>query len=193
MKSNMEHHGLTPSIPHLQKMAALGAGRPRKEVPYGTPMDVLAKYHAVDTLDSIIETKEDQRLESIRHSIGVRMGKRAIADAQNIWRLEFHDSYHVGFYSNTKMKALAKYEFEWSEEEVLLARRRTTLVSDYDQQRTLSLADDILGFYMPDDAASILDAELKFEQVTDEECVKFTRDTAAFYAHVDEVHRRVAV
>lgn len=180
---------LPPSLNQLKQLASIGAARPRKAA-YGEPMDVQVKYYAVDKLDSIVVRGEDDNLESVRHSVGVRMGRRAVDGVLDICRLEYHDSYRVERDTNQRIKAVTKYEFEWSEEEVLIARRSTSLTTDQDRLRSSDIGDDVLRFHVRDDAAAILDAEMKVEQVTRDDCTQLIADTTAYYAQVAAVNKQ---
>lgn len=182
----MIHHESSPTVSQLEKLALIGATRPRKAA-YGTPLHEQEKYFAIDRLDSIVVRGEDESLESVRHSMGVRMARRAL----DSWKLEYLDVYRVADQSDDFVKSVTKYEFEWSEHEVLMARRWTTLTTDKERQHSRDIGDDILGFHVRDDAAAILDAEIAFEQVTYKDCNQFIADTTAYYAHVNAVNRQI--
>lgn len=184
--SNEKLQTVPPSLEQLRKLAQIGAARPRKAA-YGPSIHEQEKYFAIDSLDSIVVRGDGENLESVRHSMGVRMARQAL----NVCRLQYLDVYRVADQSDDFVKSVTRYEFEWNTREVLLARRRTALTTDKERQRTRDLGDDILRFYVRDDAAAILDAEMAFEQVTQEDCSQFIADTIAYYAQVEIVNRQI--
>lgn len=182
----MRHYESSPTVGQLEKLALIGATRPRKAA-YGAPLHEQEKYFAIDSLDAIVVRGEDENLESVRHSMGVRMARRAL----DVWRLEYLDVYRVADQSDDFVKSVTKYEFEWSLSEVLTARRSTMLTTDKERQHSRDLGDDILRFHVRDDAAAILDAEMAFEQVTYKDCTQFIADTTMYYAQVTAVNRQI--
>lgn len=180
-----------PSLSQLKQLADIGATRPRNTVSVAD--DAQMKYHTVDKLDGVVVHGESDDLESVRHSMGVRMGSRAVSDAFEVRRLEYYDTYRVNYMADNHVKAVTKYQFEWNDEAVLLARRSTTFATDQERRRVSDLGDEILRFHLRDDAAAILDAEMKFEQMSHEDCEQFIADTTAYYAQVDDVNRHTTV
>jgi hypothetical protein len=182
----MNYHQSPPSLGQLKKLASIGATRPRQAT-YGVSLHGQEKYFAIDSLDSIVVRGEDENLESVRHSMGVRMARRAL----DVSRLEYLDVYRVADQSEDFVKSVTKYEFEWNAHEVLMARRRTTLTTDKERQHSRDLGDDILRFHVRDDAAAILDAEMAFEEVTGKDCSRLISDTTAYYEQVNAVNRQI--
>jgi hypothetical protein len=175
-----------PSLEQLQKLVSIGAARPRKAA-YGVSLHEQEKYFAIDSLDSIIVRGDDENLERVRHSMGVRMARRAL----EVWRLEYLDVYRVADQYEDIVKSVTKYEFEWSAHEVLMARRKTTLTTDKERQHERDLSDDILRFHVRDDAAAILAAEMAFDEVTGKDCSRLISDTTAYYEQVNAVNRQI--
>jgi hypothetical protein len=177
-----------PLPKQMQQLLSIGATRQRKPA-YGEVTEAQEQYFAIDKLDSVVVRGEAEGLEGVRHSMGVRMARRAIDD---IWRLEYFDAYRVENQTDAQFKAVTKYEFEWNESEVLLARRKATLKTEQERLRVRDLGEDILHFYVRDDAAAILDAQIGFERMTHEDCDKLIAYTTAYYEHVNEVNRQTA-
>ena len=175
-------------LPHqLQELMSIGATRQRKSI-YGDVTDAREKYFAIDKLDSIVVRGEAEGLESVRHSMGVRMARRAMDD---VWRLEYFDAYRVARHTDVQYKAVTKYEFEWSDDEVLLARRTASLKTDQERHRVHDLGDEILHFYLPDDAAAILGAQVAFEHMTRTDCDSLIAYMSAYYDHVNIVNKQI--
>lgn len=181
-----------PSLEQLQQLVAIGASSPTENAPRRLN-ERTGGYFAVDKLDSIVVRGEGEGIESVRHSMGVRMGKRAVEDVADVWRLEYFDAYRVERPTEEQIKAVTKYEFEWSEDEVLLARRTTSLKRDQDRLRPSDLGDEILRFHVRDDAAAILDAQLAFEEISHADCEQLIDTTASYYAQVSAVNRQSVV
>lgn len=181
----MNHYETKPSLEQVRKLAAIGASSPTDNTPRRLN-ERTGGFFAVDKLDSIIVRGEDEGIESIRHSMGVHLGKRAV----DVWRLEYFDTYRVERPAEQRVRAVTKYEFEWDEDEVLLARRAISLKKDDDHVRVHDLGDEILRFYLPDDAAAFLDAQLAFEEVSHDDCDQLIGRMAAYYAQVSAVNRQ---
>lgn len=181
-----------PTVDQLQQLADIGGSSPIENGPRRLN-ERTGGFFAVDKLDSIVVRGEDEDIESVRHSMGVRMGKRAVADTIDVWRLQFFDAYRVERPTEDQTKAITKYEFEWSENKVLLARRTTSLRRDQDRFRVSDLGDEILRFHIRDDAAAILDAQLAVEEVTYADCEQLIGTTAAYYAQVSAVNRQSVI
>lgn len=178
-----------PSLDQLRKLASIGANS-TKENASGRWNERTGEYYAVDRLDSIVMREEDDNLDSVRHSMGVRIGKRAVGNAFAIWRLEYFDTYRVEHQAAEQIRAVTKYEFEWSAKQVLLARRSLMLKTSQDTVQNSDLGDDILRFHVPDDAAALLEAQMDFEQMTHDDCDRLIDDTAAYYAQLATVNRQ---
>ncbi|MDB5186748.1 MAG: hypothetical protein JWM07_220 [Candidatus Saccharibacteria bacterium] len=180
-----------PSLNQLKQLADIGAKRPRSAV--GVTDDMQMKYHTVDKLYGVVVRGESDDLETVRHSMGVRMGVHAVEGTVEVRRLEYREAYTVNYTSESHVKAVTKYQFEWNDEAVLLARRLATFATDQERRHVSDLGDDILRFHLRDDAAAILDAELKFEQMSHEDCERLIADTTSYYAQVDDVNRHSTV
>lgn len=183
---------IPPTVDQLQQLADIGASSPTENAPRRLNGRT-GGYFAVDKLDSIVVRGEDEGLKSVRHSMGVRMGRRAVGDSVDICRLEFFDAYRVEYPTQEQVKSVTKYEFEWSDETVLLARRLTSLKGEQDYRRVRDLGDEILRFHVRDDAAAILQADLAFEEMMKGDCRQLIEDTTAYYAQVSAVNRQSVV
>lgn len=182
-----------PTVDQLRQLAAVGASSPTENA-LRRLNERTGGYFAVDKLDSIVVRGEEEDIESVRHSMGVRMGKRAVADAtDDVWRLQYFDAYRVERPVEEPIKALTRYDFEWNDTGVLLARRTTSLVGDRSHFQTNDLGDEILRFHVRDDAAAILDAQVAMEEVSYADCVQLIDATAAYYAQVSAVNRQSVV
>ncbi|MDB5168090.1 MAG: hypothetical protein JWO55_348 [Candidatus Saccharibacteria bacterium] len=184
----MSYRESPPAVNQLEKLALIGGTRPRKAA-YGASLHEQEKYFAIDSLDSIVVRGEDENLESVRHSMGVRMGRRVINAVNEVCRLEYVEAYHVECETHQQIKSVTKYKFEWNKKEVLLARRATLLTTSQERGYIRNIGDTVLNFYVPDDAASILDAEIACAEVTYDDCEQFIKDTNAYYKHVNLVNR----
>lgn len=185
----MKNYSIRPSVEQLEVLASIGASRPRRMQSSSALDDFQPKYHAVDMLDMIVVSEEGSGLERARHSIGVRMGRRAIDVVNEVCRLEYVEAYRVEREMYQQIKAVTKYEFEWNDETVLLARRTTTFSTYQERSHVKDIGDAVLNFYLPDDAASVLDAEVAYGQVSYEDCEQFIESTAAYYRQVNLVNR----
>jgi hypothetical protein len=178
-----------PTVNQLKKLAAIGASSTIENASRRRS-ERTGEFYAIDKLDSISMRNEGDGLESIRHSMGMRMGKRVVDDAFSVWKLEYFDTYRIDRYSDECVKATTKYRFEWNARSVLLARRASSLITIQDSLRSSDLGDEILRFHIRDDEAAILEAQMEFEQVTREDCDRLIDSTAAYYAQVRDVNRQ---
>ncbi len=178
-----------PSLSQLKRLASIGASSTIESASRRRNTRT-GEYYAIDRLDSIIVRGESDDLESVRHTMGVRIGKRAVDDAVAISRLEYFDTYRVERNSAAYIKAATKYEFEWSARRVILARRLSSLVIEQESVPSVDLGDAILNFHVRDNEASILEAQIDFEQVTHEDCDQLIESTAAYYAQISAVNRQ---
>lgn len=178
-----------PTVEQMKRLEAIGASRSRRTLQGVSMEEAKPKYLALDMLDLVIVSDEGAGLEQARHSMGVRMGKRVIDTVNEVFRLEYVDVYRVERETAQQARSVTKYEFEWNNSQVLLARRALSLTIGQDRLPIKDVSDAIMGFYVPDDAASILDAEMACEQVTYGDCEEFIESANDYYQKVNLVNR----
>lgn len=178
-----------PTPRQLHRLAAVGF-RSAKERQALRRREAIGDYYALDALESVIEIGNDGgELSNMRHTMGMRIGKRAI-EGVDIWRLEYYDSQHLPRQQRRPTSVSARYEFEWNRRQTLIARRMVKLANLNDVIAEQDLASDIDRFHIRDDEASILSADVDFEQVTYDDSEKLIRETAAYYALVDSLGKQ---
>lgn len=191
MSLNSEHliAKNSPTPQQMRRLALVGLSS-TKERQALRRRESLGDYYALDALESVIEIgSEGSELSNMRHTMGMRIGKRAVEGA-DIWRLEYYDSQHLPRQQRRPTSVNIRYEFEWNKERTLIARRAVKLLRQNDTVASNDIGDDVDRFYIRDDEASILGTVVDFEQVTYEDSEDLIQETAAYYALVDSLKKQ---
>lgn len=196
---SLEHerivHTDAPSPEQLMRMAQIGVrSAVRREKLRKMPKNRDPRgYYVIDELDKF-ETSpyqfEDHLLQT-RHRMSVRVGSREpdlIRNKPKTWSLKFYDV----FYARNEAEEQAwtgertAYRFEWSRTQTLLAERSFHAVGlekpDHD------IADYILNFSLPDDAASTLYFNSQMEQITSSGAEELAQNLDEYFGEVERVH-----
>lgn len=98
----------------------------------------------------------------LQYSLG-GLALRGLSDES--WSLRLFDVMEVTDLGSQVGGSRTIYRFDWDSDEVHLARRRTFPTPT----REVGLDDQILGFYLPDDASWLPEMMLEFEALTEED------------------------
>ncbi|MFI5212394.1 MAG: hypothetical protein ACHQTE_00340 [Candidatus Saccharimonadales bacterium] len=178
---------ILPTPRQLQRLAAVGfrSTHQRNAVKRRTKVD---EYYALDTLDSVLISDDDQ-IGSLRHTMGMKIGKWLRQDEPDVWRLKYYDTYRISQKDSQDRLASTIYSFEWNKKRALLAKRVVKLAASQYDTTDRSLDELLQHFYIRDDEASILGAKLDFEQVTAVDCDQLIEQTANYYDLLDEMSK----
>lgn len=140
-------------------------------------------YLFVDHVDVPVALNEMRGTGNVRHVIGARLGKLATADVAT-WEAKYYDTYRVERDTGKWLVASTSYDFVWQPERTLVAERNVKVRGEthayYHEE--LGVDDMVERFYIHDDDAAFLNAQVEFEAVTASDCEDLISMLSRYYA-----------
>jgi len=106
-----------------------------------------------------------------------------LAKETGVWNLRVYDGLHTTELGSQRGGSRTTYSFEWNDDEVTSAYRKTIATPD---RRKEELADIIDTFYLPDDAAWVPEMQVRTEYVGPDDLDYFMGDLARRIKRVDD-------
>ncbi len=140
-------------------------------------------YLFVDHMDIPVTPSEVRGTGNVRHVIGARIGKLATSDVVT-WEAKYYDTYRVERDAGKWLVASTSYDFVWQPERTLVAERSVKVRGEkhayYHDQ--VGVDDMVDRFYIHDDDAALLHAQMEFEAVTANDCNDLIAMLSHYYA-----------
>lgn len=130
-----------------------------------------ARFFVPEEIEGMYESGDNQT--EVRQKIAGRIGKVGF----RLWSMRLTDTYWVLQPDERWQGTRSVYRFQWSDRETKLSERTTLFVPSGDP---IDLMDEIDRFYMPDDVADMLHAEMEVQAVTGGDVSLLDRDVSAF-------------
>lgn len=179
-------HSDAPTPAQLRRLARIGFGHAVSRNKLRSAKSLELKHYFADDLYGDFDENEEG-LVSVNRRIAMRFGLVAsLQDEASTAHLHYFDTqrtYSVFGESSPPLQTV--YKFEWSRGKVLLAERTLRLLGgDTVEPRSLDLYLDAVS--IPDDIASVLEAEDAFRAVSEKDCAILIDEASAYFSRIKD-------
>lgn len=179
-------HDNAPTPAQLRRLARIGFGHAVSRNKLRSAKSLEIKHYFADDLYGDFDDS-DEGLISVNRRIAMRFGFVASADGEaSTAHLQYFDTQRVYSLSGeSQPPTQSVYKFEWSRGKVLLAQRTLRVLDGtLPEERTLDSYLDTVS--IPDDIASIIEADDALRAVCERDCEEIIREATHYFSRIKD-------